>query len=170
MISPSQDGSSRHPTHRSCQPRPYPFGSGRTPHARNQTVSDLVAVRSAPAVLSPDDGPEFASDTMADWAGTRTGLSYIPRGSPWRNRYVESFISRIRDECPNVNSRYSLLNAQVVIGDWKNEYNHHRLHSLPGYLPPTEYARRYTHQNGSRRLPHRPGRLKRAAHCERTLK
>ena len=36
---------------------------------------------------------------MADWAGTRTGLSYIPPGSPWRNGYVESFNSRIRDEC-----------------------------------------------------------------------
>ncbi|MCV7618758.1 integrase core domain-containing protein, partial [Micrococcus luteus] len=82
-------------------------------------LEDLVAARGAPAVLRSDNGPEFISEAMADWAGTRTGLSYIPPGSPWRNGYVESFNSRIRDECLNINSFYSLLHAQVIIGDWK---------------------------------------------------
>ena len=109
-------------------------------------LEDLVAVRGAPAVLRSDNGPEFISDAMADWAGTRTGLSYIPPGSPWRNGYVESFNSRIRDECLNINSFYSLLHAQVIIGDWKDEYNHHRRHSSLGYLTPAEYARQCTHQ------------------------
>ena len=108
-------------------------------------LEDLVAVRGAPAVLRSDNGPEFISDVMADWAGTRTGLFYIPPGSPWRNGYVESFNSRIRDECLNINSFYSLLHAQVVISDWKDEYNHHRRHSSLGYLPPAEYARQCTH-------------------------
>ncbi|MCT2181312.1 IS3 family transposase, partial [Kocuria sp. p3-SID1433] len=108
-------------------------------------LEDLVAARRAPAVLRSDNGPEFISEAMADWAGTRTGLSYIPPGSPWRNGYVESFNSRIRDECLNINSFYSLLHAQVIIGDWKDEYNHHRRHSSLGYLPPAEYARKCTH-------------------------
>ncbi|QRO88605.1 IS3 family transposase [Kytococcus sedentarius] len=109
-------------------------------------LEDLVAARGAPAVLRSDNGPEFISEAMADWAGTRTGLSYIPPGSPWRNGYVESFNSRIRDECLNINSLYSLLHAQVIIGDWKDEYNHHRRHSSLGYLTPAEYARQCTHQ------------------------
>ncbi|UTX34693.1 IS3 family transposase [Micrococcus luteus] len=109
-------------------------------------LEDLVAARVAPAVLRSDNGPEFISEAMADWAGTRTGLSYIPPGSPWRNGYVESFNSRIRDECLNINSFYSLLHAQVIIGDWKDEYNHHRRHSSLGYLTPAEYARQCTHQ------------------------
>ncbi|MCK6091957.1 MULTISPECIES: IS3 family transposase [Micrococcaceae] len=109
-------------------------------------LEDLVAARGAPAVLRSDNGPEFISEAMADWAGTRTGLSYIPPGSPWRNGYVESFNSRIRDECLNINSFYSLLHAQVIIGDWKDEYNHHRRHSSLGYLTPAEYARQCTHQ------------------------
>lgn len=69
---------------------------------------------------------------MAHWAGTRTGLSYIPPGSPWRNGYIESFNSRIRDECLNINTFYSLLHA--------------RRHSSLGYLAPADYARQYTHQ------------------------
>ncbi|MPM84608.1 hypothetical protein SDC9_131681 [bioreactor metagenome] len=111
-----------------------------------QVLEDLVAARGAPAVLRSDNGPEFISEAMADWAGTCTGLSYIPAGSPWRNGYVESFNSRIRDECLNINSFYSLLHAQVIIGDWKDEYNHHRRHSSLGYLTPAEYARQCTHQ------------------------
>jgi len=54
------------------------------------------------------------------------------RGSPpWRNGYVESFNSRIRDECLNINSFWSLAQARVVISDWKHDYNHHR--RSPGF-------------------------------------
>ncbi len=108
-------------------------------------LDGLVAVRGAPAVLRSDNGPEFISQAMADWAGTCTGLFYIPPGSPWRNGFVESFNSRIRDECLNITSFYSLLHAQVVIDDWKTEYNHHRKHSSLGYLAPVDYARQCTH-------------------------
>ncbi|EXF23823.1 transposase [Nesterenkonia sp. AN1] len=58
----------------------------------------------------------------------------------------ESFNSRLRDECLNINSFYSLLHARVVIGDWKREYNHARPHSSLGYLTPAEYARQCTYQ------------------------
>ena len=108
-------------------------------------LDQLVAVRGRPAVLRSDSGPEFVSAALADWAGTGTGLSYIPPGQPWRNGYVESFNSRIRDECLSINSFYSLLHARVVIGDWKHEYNHHRRHSALGYQAPADYARHCTH-------------------------
>ena len=38
-------------------------------------LEDLVAARGAPAVLRSDNGPEFISEAVADWAGTRTGPS-----------------------------------------------------------------------------------------------
>jgi len=47
----------------------------------------------------------------------------------WRNGYIESFNGRLRDECLNINLFWSLTQARVVIGDWKDEYNHHRRHS-----------------------------------------
>lgn len=108
-------------------------------------LDELIAARGRPAVLRSDNGPEFVSAALADWAGTGTGLSYIPPGQPWRNGYVESFNSRIRDECLNINSFYSLLHARVVIGDWKHEYNHDRRHSALGYQAPADYARHCTH-------------------------
>jgi transposase InsO family protein len=62
----------------------------------------LAMQRGYPAVLRCDNGPELACDAMADWAGERVGLSFIPPGQPWRNGYVESFNSRVRDECLNI--------------------------------------------------------------------
>jgi transposase InsO family protein len=38
-------------------------------------LEDLVAVRGAPAVLRSDNRPDFISEAIADWAGTRPGLS-----------------------------------------------------------------------------------------------
>ena len=103
----------------------------------------LAAQRGYPAVLRCDNGPELACAAMADWAGERVGLSFIPPGEPWRNGYVESFNSRVRDECLNINIFWSLAQARVVIGDWKDEYNQHRRHSAarlsrprPSTLPP----------------------------------
>ena len=82
-----------------------------------------------PAVLRCDNGPELACSAMADWASGQVGLHFIAPGEPWRNGYVESFNSRIRDECLNINSFWSLAHARVVIADWKHDYNHHRRHS-----------------------------------------
>ncbi len=79
----------------------------------------LATNRGYPAVLRCDNGPELACTAMADWAGERVGLSFIPPGEPWRNGYVESFNSRVRDECLNINIFWSLAHARVVITDWK---------------------------------------------------
>lgn len=89
-----------------------------------------------PAVLRCDNGPELACEAMADWAGERVGLSFIPPGEPWRNGYVESFNGRVRDECLNINIFWSLTQARVVISDWKEDYNHRRRHSSLGYQAP----------------------------------
>jgi putative transposase len=100
----------------------------------------LAAARGYPAVLRCDNGPELACAAMQDWAGQRTGLWFIPPGQPWRNGYIESFNGRLRDECLNINLFWSLTHAQVVIADWKEEYNHQRRHSALGYQTPARYA------------------------------
>ena len=64
------------------------------------------------------------------------GASYIEPGSPWENPYVESFGGRLRDELLTVEQFDTLLEAQVVIEDWRNDYNHHRPHSSLGWRTP----------------------------------
>ena len=51
-----------------------------------------------PAVLRLDNGPEMIAAALAEWAGTRTGMLFIPPGEPWRNPFIESFNGRLRDE------------------------------------------------------------------------
>jgi Integrase core domain len=45
-----------------------------------------------------------------------------------------------------INSFWSLVQARVVIGDWKHDYNHHRRHSALGYLTPASYVAACTHR------------------------
>jgi transposase InsO family protein len=106
----------------------------------------LTNERGYPAVLRCDNGPELACAAMADWAGERVGLHFIPPGEPWRNGYIESFNSRVRDECLNINIFWSLAQARVVISDWKEDYNHRRRHSALGYQAPAVYAAACTHR------------------------
>jgi putative transposase len=105
-----------------------------------EELDRLAVDRGYPAVLRCDNGPEFACAAVADWAGERVGLHFIPPGQPWRNGYVESFNSRVRDECLNINMFWSLAQASVVISDWKEDYNHRRRHSALGYQAPAVYA------------------------------
>jgi transposase InsO family protein len=72
----------------------------------------IIAHRGLQTVSRCDNGPEFVSQALADWANDMVGISYMPPGQPWRNGYVKSFNSRVRDECLNLNSFYSLAHAQ----------------------------------------------------------
>jgi len=47
------------------------------------------------------------------------------RNAGRKNGYIESFNSRIRDECLNIDVFWSLAHARMVIRDWKH-YQHHR--------------------------------------------
>ena len=120
---------------------------------RSITADDLIgeldrlaAQRGHPVVMRCDNGPELACAAMSDWAAGRVGLSFIPPGEPWRNGYVESFNSRVRDECLNINVFWSLAQARVVISDWKREYNWERPHSALRYQSPAHYAATCTHR------------------------
>ena len=57
--------------------------------------------------------------------------------------YVESFGGRIRDELLKVELFSCLTEAQVLIEDWRHDYNQHRPHSALGMLAPTVFARGY---------------------------
>jgi putative transposase len=111
------------------------------------TVLDrLVTERgTTPRFLRCDNGPELTANALRDWCRfTGAGTSYIEPGSPWQNPYVESFGGRLRDELLAVEAFSSLLEARVLVQDWRIEYNTVRPHSALGYLTPTDYAKAWT--------------------------
>lgn len=108
------------------------------------TLDRIAAHRGAPQFLRCDNGPELTAAALRDWCRfTGTGTSFIEPGSPWQNPYVESFNGRLRDELLAVEQFDTLLDAQVVIEDWRTDYNTRRPHSSLGQQPPAVYAANY---------------------------
>ena len=60
---------------------------------------------------------------------------FIERGSPWENGCVESFNGKLRDELLNREVFDTLIEARVLIGQWRQEYNEFRPYSALGYRP-----------------------------------
>lgn len=105
----------------------------------------FAAAGGPPMVLRMDNGPEMISQALQAFCEGKVGLSYIPPGTPWNNGHIESFNNRLRRECLNRNHWTSLLEARVVIGDFKHDHNHRHRHSALGYQTPAEYAARCSH-------------------------
>ena len=102
----------------------------------------LVAERGqAPAFVRMDNGPEFVCRVIDEWCTQKgVGAVFIDPGSPWQNAWIESFNGRMRDELLNLWQFDSLLEARVLIDQWREDYNHNRPHSAHGGLTPTEFA------------------------------
>lgn len=100
-------------------------------------LTDLFTQRGAPEHIRSDNGAEFTAQAVRDWL-SRIGVKtlYIEPGSPWENGYNESFNGKLRDELLNGEIFYSLKEAQVLIGRWREHYNTVRPHSSLGYRPP----------------------------------
>ena len=115
----------------------------------NATVAVLDRLvaehQTAPRFLRCDNCPELTANALRDWCRfNQAGTSYIEPGSPWQNPYVESFGGRLRDELLAVEAFNTLLEAQVLVQDWRIEDNTIRPHSALGYRTPAQYARAST--------------------------
>ncbi len=112
------------------------------------TLDQIAAVRGAPAFVRFDNGPEFIAQAVADWCRFNDVKTvFIDPGSPWQNAWIESFNGRLRDEFLNGWHFDNLFEAQVLIEDWRIDYNEHRPHSAHGDLTPAEFAKAWTTQN-----------------------
>ena len=88
--------------------------------------------------------PEFVSHAIAEWARQQgVACVFIDPGSPSQNAWIESFNRRLRDELLNLWQFDSLLEAQVIIEDWRNAYNHNRPHSALGQQTQAAFAATY---------------------------
>jgi transposase InsO family protein len=106
-----------------------------------KTLASLFAHRGEPAFIRSDNGPEFIAKAVKGWledSGVRT--LYIEPGSPWENAYSETFISRFGDELLKREVFNSLLEAKVLVEEYRNHYNHERPHGALDYLTPAEFA------------------------------
>jgi putative transposase len=119
--------------------------------ARSITASEVVGFlerlilqRGAPENVRSDNGPEFVAETVKEWAGQAAiRINYIEPGSPWENGHVESFHGKFRAGCLNREVFGNLLEAKVLVEEWRRQYNEKRPHSSLGYQTPQEFGRQF---------------------------
>lgn len=105
-------------------------------------LSDLFITHGIPDHIRSDNGSEFTAKSIKDWlCRLKVRTLYIEPGSPWENGYNESFNARLRDELLNAEAFTTLLEAQIIIEQWRHHYNHIRPHSSLNYRPPAPLAR-----------------------------
>ena len=63
---------------------------------------------------------------------------------------MASFNGHLRRELLDLELIDTLLEARVLLEDWRHEYNHYRPHQSLGYLTPAEYAARWKTENETR--------------------
>ena len=107
-----------------------------------RVLQELKAQRGLPPQIRSDNGPEFVSRVLDQWAYENgVGWHFIQPGRPMENGYVESFNGRLRDECLNENWFSDLAEARSTIEAWREDYNQRRPHSALGYRTPEEFAK-----------------------------
>ena len=99
--------------------------------------------RGAPRMICVDNGPEFISKALDQWAyENKVTLDFSRPGKPTDNAFIESFNGSFRDECLNANWFQSLSEARAKIDAWRKEYNEFRPHSSLGDMTPRDFAKK----------------------------
>ena len=90
-----------------------------------------------PDFIRSDNGAEFTAKAVQGFLKkVKVKTAFITPGSPWENGFNERFNGSLRDELLNGESFYTMLEARVMIEQWRCHYNEVRPHSSLGYTPP----------------------------------
>lgn len=104
-------------------------------------LAERFVIRGVPDFIRSDNGPEFTATAVREWLHRLdVKTAFIEKGSPWENGYIESFNGKLRDEFLNREVFDTLLEAKVLLEQWRRDYNTIRPHSSLGYRPPAPEA------------------------------
>ena len=106
-----------------------------------ESIADLFLSEGLPEYIRSDNGSEFVAKSVQDFLGKiNVKTAYIAPGSPWENGFNERFNEILRDELLNREIFFNLKEAQVLVENYRNEYNQIRPHSSLNYQPPAPRA------------------------------
>ena len=109
-----------------------------------EVLESLFVLHGPPQDLRSDNGPEFIARAVQEWLATQQiQTAYIEPGEPWQNGVKESFNSRLRDECLNLELFHNLREAHWTVETYGQYFNEQRLHGALGYVPPEEFKQRW---------------------------
>jgi len=100
----------------------------------------IASQRGYPEKMRLDNGPEFISVALADWAEeNQVMLDFIQPGKPTQNSFIERFNRTYRTEVLNMYLFKEISEVRDITNNWIREYNEERPHTALDRLTPREY-------------------------------
>ena len=98
-----------------------------------RSLERIIEWRGKPSALRCDNGPEYISQDLIDWANQeQITLLYIQPGKPTQNAYVERFNRTARNEWLELNIFEGIEHAKLLATQWQWTYNNDRPNFLNG--------------------------------------
>lgn len=105
-----------------------------------EVLEKVVEWRGCPSYIRCDNGPEFISDKLKEWANKNSiELKFIQPGKPSQNGLIERLNGTLRKECLNLEWFVSIPRLNEKIQQWWHDYNSVRPHKSIGRLTPDEF-------------------------------
>lgn len=105
-----------------------------------RSLNQLIECRGKPLQIRCDNGPEYISNALKDWAEQQgITISYIEPGNPQQNAYVERFNRSYRNEVLDCYLFNNLNEVSTLTEDWIKVYNTERPHDSLNDMTPAEY-------------------------------
>ncbi len=117
-----------------------------TPKAKQlvEEYKDLITIYKKPDILHSDNGSQYISETMCNWA-EKEGIakSYSKPHTPNDNQYIESYWKTMKTEIGKCHE-YTQEEFELVARYYVKYYNERRLHSSIQYKTPnTAYKEKH---------------------------
>lgn len=113
-----------------------------------RVLDRVIAERGYPEKIRLDNGPEFISIALADWAEEHDVLlDFIEPGKPTQNSFIERFNRTYRTEVLDLYLFSTLSEVREITEKWIRKYNEDRPHQSLGKLTPVEYRLKYEQEN-----------------------
>lgn len=107
-----------------------------------EVLNVAIRKRGKPRALRCDNGSEFASIAVDQWAyWNQIQIDFSRPGKPTDNAFCESFNGTVRKELLNASWFVDLAAVKKATREWQRHYNAERLHRSLGHKTPEEFAR-----------------------------
>ncbi len=104
-----------------------------------RSLEQIIEWRGPPTVIRCDNGPEYISEALRDWARSRgIRLEHIQPGKPQQNAYVERYNRTVRYDWLSQTLFESINDVRESATRWLWTYNHERPNMAIGGITPTQ--------------------------------
>lgn len=104
-----------------------------------RTLDQIIEWRGKPQMIRCDNGPEYISSTLKQWAKDRgIEICYIQPGNPQQNAYIERFNRTVRYDWLARCLFRSIDEVQIFAEQWIWHYNNERPNMALGGITPKQ--------------------------------